>query len=64
MSFYARRWLERYILYEKFCLALLIVVEAFELINGTYAEMITFEIFFTNEWDAESKSEATQFINS
>ena len=64
MSFYARRWLERYILYEKFCLALPIVVEAFEVINGTYAEMVAFEIIFTNEWDAESKSEATQFINS
>ena len=40
------------------------VVETFEVINGTYTELDEFEEIYIREWDAKSKVEATQFLNS
>ena len=55
---------ERDVSYERFYLALPFIVEAFEAINGTHTELDQFEEIYTKEWDAKSKVEATQFLNS
>ena len=41
-----------------------IVAEAFKVINGTHTELNKFGENYTKEWDAKSKVEATQFLNS
>ena len=41
------RWLERDVSYESFYLALLLIVEAFEVINGTHKELGEFEEIYT-----------------
>ena len=58
------RWLEGDVSYESFYLALLLIVEAFEVINGTHKELGEFEEIYTKGWDAKSKVEANQFLNS
>ena len=58
------RWSERDVSYERFYLALLFIVETFEVINGTYTELDEFEEIYVKGWDAKSKVEATQFLNS
>ena len=55
---------ERDVSYERFYLALSFVVETFEVINGTHTELDEFEEIYTKGWDAKSKVEATQFLNS
>ena len=50
--------------YERFYLALPFIVEAFEVINGTHTELDEFEETYIKRWDAKSKVEATQFLNS
>ena len=40
------------------------IVEAFEVINGTHVELDESEEIYIKEWDAKSKVEATQFLNS
>ena len=45
-------------------LAQLFIVEDFEFINDTYTELDKFEEIYTKGWDAKSKVEATQFLNS
>ena len=55
---------ERDVSYERFYLALLFIVEAFEVINGTHTELDEFEEIYIKVWDAKSKVEAIQFLNS
>ena len=50
--------------YERFYLALPFIVEAFEVLNGTHVELDESEEIYIKEWDAKSKVEATQFLNS
>ena len=40
------------------------IVETFEVINGTHTELDEFEEIYIKGWDAKSKVEATQFLNS
>ena len=40
------------------------IVETFEIINGTHTELDKFEEIYIKGWDAKSKVEATQFLNS
>ena len=40
------------------------IAEAFEVINGTHTELDEFEEIYTKGWNAKSKVEATQFLNS
>ena len=42
------RWSERDVSYEPFYLALLFIVETFEVINGTYTELDEFEEIYVN----------------
>ena len=58
------RRLERDVSYESFYLALPFIVESFEVINGTHTELDEFEEIYIKGWDAKSKVEATQFLNS
>ena len=58
------RWSERDVSYERFYLALPFIVETFEVINGTHTELDEFEEIYIKGWDAKSKVEATQFLNS
>ena len=57
------QWLERDVSYESFYLALPFIIEAFEVINGTYTEFDKFGEIYTKGWDAKSKVEATWFLN-
>ena len=45
-------------------LALSFIVETFEFVNGTHTELDEFEEIFIKGWDAKSKVEATQLLNS
>ena len=45
--------------YGRSYLALLFIVETFEVINGTYKELDEFEIIYIKGWDAKTKVEAT-----
>ena len=58
------RWSERDVSYERFYLALPFIVETFEVIKGTHTELDEFEEIYIKGWDAKSKVEATQFLNS
>ena len=60
------RWSEkeRDVSSERFYLALPFIVETFEVINGTHTELDEFEEMYIKRWDAKSKVEATQFLNS
>ena len=40
------------------------IVETFEVIKGTHTELDEFEEIYIKGWDAKSKVEATQFLNS
>ena len=55
---------ERDVSYKRFYLALPFIVENFEVINGTHTELDEFEEIYIKGWDAKSKIEATQFLNS
>ena len=55
---------ERDVSYERFYLALPFIVETLEVINGTHTELDEFEEIYIKGWDARSKLEATQFLNS
>ena len=61
---YQTRWSEIYISYNGFYLALPFIVEAFEVINVTHTKLDKFEEINTKVWNAKSKVEATQFLNS
>ena len=58
------RWLERDLPYEHFYFALPFIVEALEIINGTHAEMGSFEKKYTEGWDYKTKREATSLLNA
>ena len=58
------QWSERDVSYERFYLALPFIGETFEVINGTHTELDKFEETYTKGWDAKSKVEATQFLDS
>ena len=60
------RWSERErdVSYECFYLALPFIVETFEVINCSHTELDEFEEIYIKGWDAKSKVEATQFLNS
>ena len=58
------QWSERDVSYERFYLALSFTVETFEVINDTHTEFDEFEEIYIQGWDAKSKVEATQFLNS
>ena len=58
------RWSERDVSYERFYLALPVIVETFEVINSTHTELDEFEEIYIRGWDAKSKVEATQFLKS
>ena len=58
------RWSKRDLAYEHFYLALLFIVEALEIINGTHAEMGSFEKKKTKGWDYKTKREATSLLNA
>ena len=55
---------ERDVSYERFYLALPFIFEAYEVIIGAHTELDEFEEIYTKGWDAKSKVEATQFLNS
>ena len=55
---------ERDVSYERFYLALPFIVETFEVINGTHTELDEIEEIYIKGWDAKSKVEASQFLNS
>ena len=44
-----------YVSYERFYLALLFIVETFEVINGTQAELDEFEEIYSKGWETKSK---------
>ena len=58
------RWLERDLPYEHFYFALPFIVEALEIINGTHAEMGSFENKYIEGWDYKTKREATSLLNA
>ena len=58
------RWSERDVSYEHFYLALVFIVEALEIINGTHPSINTFDKIFTKGQDSSSKKEATAYINA
>ena len=55
---------ERDVSYERVYLALPFIVETFEVINGTHTKLVEFEGIYIKGWDAKSKVEANQFLNS
>ena len=58
------RWSERDKAYEHFYLALPLLVECFEIINGTHSNLEEFDDDFTKGWDSGSKVEATTRLKS
>ena len=50
---------QRDVSYGRFYLALLFIVETFEVINGTYKELDEFEIIYIKGWDAKTKVKAS-----
>ena len=57
-------WSERDLVYEHLYFALPFIVEALEIINGTHAEMGSFEKKYTEGWDYKTKREATPLLNA
>ena len=53
------KWLERDLAFEHFHLALTFIVEAMDTINGTHAEIGSFEKKCTESCDYKTKREAT-----
>ena len=49
---------------EHFYFALSFIVEALKIINGTHAEMGSFEKKYTEGWDYKTKREATSLLNA
>ena len=58
------RWSERDLAYEHFYFALPFIVEALEIINGTHAEMGSFEKKYTEGCDYKTKREPTSLLNA
>ena len=58
------RWSERDLAYEHFYFALPFIVEALEIINGTHAEIGSFEKKHTEGRDYKTKREATLLLNA
>ena len=58
------RWSQRDVSYERFYVALPLIVETFEVIKSTHRELDEFEEIYIKDWDAKSKVEATPFLNS
>ena len=58
------RRLERNLAYKYFYLALSFIVMALDIINGTHAEMESFEKKYTEGWHYKTKREATSLINA
>ena len=56
-------WSKRDLAYEHFHLALPFIVEALEIINGTHAEIGSFEKKYTEGWDYKIKRETTLLLN-
>ena len=59
---YETRWSERDVSYDHFYLALPLIKEALEIINGTHPRKNTFDEIFTKGWDSNSKRETTAYI--
>ena len=57
------RWLERYLTYEYFYLALPFIVENLEIINGTQAEMGSFKKKYIEGWVCKTQLEAMSLLN-
>ena len=50
--------------YKHFYLALPFIVQALDIINGTHAEMESFEKNYSERWNYKTKREATSLINA
>ena len=58
------RWSKIDLAYEHFYLALPFIMEALEIINGTHAEMGSFEKKYTEGCDYKTKREPTSLLNA
>ena len=58
------RWSERDLADKHFYLALPFIAEALVIINGTHAEIGSFEKKYTRLWDYKTKREATSLLNA
>ena len=58
------RWSERDLAYVGFYIALPLIVEALEIINGTHAEMESFKKKYREGWDYKTKWGATLLLNA
>ena len=58
------RWSERDISYEHFYLAIPFMVEAFEIMNGTYPKNNDFDSVYKDGWDSKTKEDATGYLNA
>ena len=57
------RWSEVYISYGHFYLAIPFMVEAFEIINGTYPKNNDFNSVYKDGWDSKTKKDETSYLN-
>ena len=58
------RWSERDISYEHFYLAISFMVEAFEIMSGTYPKNNDFDSVYKDGWDSKTKKDATSYLNA
>ena len=57
------RWSKRDISSEHFYLAILFMVEAFEIMSGTHPKNNDFHSVYKDGWDSKTKEDATSYLN-
>ena len=58
------QWSKQDIAYEHFYLAILFIVEAFEVINGTHPERNDFTNIYTDGWDPKTKEDVASYLHA
>ena len=58
------RWCERDVSYERFYLAMLYIVEALEVMNGTHAVINQLDETYLKGWSAKDKQEASSYLHA